>query len=262
MRTLQSVIARDKRTVTDASKIQIAAYQQAGLTADANVCRSLPIDVLNDLPTTLLLVLYSDDEPVATVRLLQTNADVERTLGWSLGLELGSKYDLATFHSMRASIAEVTRLAVRSDYRGSGALAELLRTMKNECHARGITHLLAGSTMGTDHEEDAQIAVRVAAHKKLSSEHWHVPAHDRGLRGGGQGKPFYDADAQAKARAGEWDKLRLPPILQLYSLKLGARFMGDPTYDPRFQVYSLPLIVPVNELRLGRTEGEKRWSRQ
>lgn len=249
VRRYRSVVAHDAKGLSDAKEVLRNEYQRAGLlTGDGG---EASIDVLNGLSTTTHFVVYCEDEPVATARLLQPNRDIERVYGWAFGLELGAKYHLESMASMSATVAEVTRLAVRAEYRATAALATLCRAIKMESERRGIKYWIAGSTMSSDHEEDARIAATVAVHKRLFSAEWQVAAQDLGVCGAGRGKRFYDAAAQAKAREGRWDALRLPPILQLYSLRMGARFMGEPTYDSRFAVYSLPLIVAVSDLRFG-----------
>lgn len=242
-------VAQDEQGLSDAFSVWHAEYQREGLTSqmEANPRQ----DPCAGSKCGVQIVVYAESMPVATARLLLPNTDVARTYGWSLGLELGAKYDLGNLSRQGISLAEVTRFAVHQKYRGTAALLTLCRGLQEESRRRGVSHWTAGSTMSTDHDEDASIATAVARHKNLYSETWRVASRVARHDGAGRRKALYDERARAKAREGRWNELRLPPILQLYSMRLGARFMGEPTYDPRFRVYSLPLIVAVDDVNIG-----------
>jgi predicted GNAT family N-acyltransferase len=204
-------------------------------------------DSYDALETTLQFIAYVDDAPVATARLIRPSPDVARAIGEPVGLDLALRYDLRPFIAAGVSFAEVSRMCVLAEHRGTAVLSELYFAMVRESLRVGLTHWVGASNTETDVIEDARIAYRIAARAGFASDRWQVVPRDGAAADGPSSHPFYTSEERARARAGDLEGLRLPRTLRTFA-HLAARYAGEPLREKGYSVCSLPLVVDLADV--------------
>ncbi|MFP2926316.1 GNAT family N-acyltransferase [Pyxidicoccus sp. 3LG] len=248
MTTVRCVIASEQRQLDDALRVRWAVFgAELGLLG-APPPAPRDVSCFDTLETTLHFIVYADDKAVATSRLLLPNAEVARTSGQRLGIELEQKLDLGNVDAPGMRLAETTRYCVMSGWRGSEVLLRLQGEMYRESRRRGVTHWIASANTETDCAEDALIAFQVAARLRCVNDRWKVTPHQPSPAPETPEAPLYTPEARLRACQGRFDGLRLPRTLSLFSKKLGARFIGEPLYDARFRRFSTPLVAELDAI--------------
>jgi hypothetical protein len=185
---------------------------------------------------------------VATTRLLLPNPEVARATGRRLGIDLESKVDLSDLGGPGLVFAETTRFCILKDWRHSTVLMWLHAGLHQESRRRGVTHWVASANTETDSAEDARVAFQVATHQGLLSTRWRGRTLDYPRPPEAPAAPIYTPEERARARQGQFEGLRLPRVLSLFSSKMGARFIAGPLYDAGFRRFSLPLVAALDEV--------------
>jgi predicted GNAT family N-acyltransferase len=204
-------------------------------------------DGYDDLETTRHFIAYVGDAPVATARLITPNPEVARALGEPLGIDLAARYDLGPFAAAGVSIAEVSRMCVVPEHRGTAVLGAICLAMYRESLRLGLTHWVGAANAETDAIEDAEIAYRIAEREGLVSPRWRVTPRPSGGEGAPSTRPFYTPAERLRARAGDLEGLRWPRTLETFS-RLAARYMGRPLRERGYTVCSLPLVVDLADV--------------
>jgi hypothetical protein len=237
----------------DAQRVRWKVYgeEEALLPASMGV-GGREIDAHDDRETTTHFLVYAGQEPVGTVRLLEPSAVVERTQGGPLGLELESKFNLGTLSAPGTVPAEVTRYCVLRRYRRTGVTTALLAGLLSESARRGITHWVAGANMETDFAEEAVIADLLVHQKKLVSGRFRAEPHADELPPTLRKRPYYTQEQRLRALQGELAGLKLPSTLSLFATRMSARYIGPPAYDTYFNVFALPLVTTLEDIRAER----------
>lgn len=255
MSTFQCTIARTAREIRDAQRVRWRVYgeEEKLLPASAGV-GGREIDARDDRDDTIHFIVYAAGDAVGTVRLLQADGvSVARDVG-RLGLELESKLELGCLIAPGVVPAEITRYCVLRRYRCTGVTRALLSGLREESERRGITHWVAGANMETDFAEDAALANRVARDKDLISHHFHAEARFAHPARTARTRPVYSDEQRLRAQGGDRAGLELPRVLSLFSRWMGARFIGAPVYDAYFNVFALPLVAALADIRARRGE--------
>ncbi|WP_224366237.1 GNAT family N-acetyltransferase [Hyalangium versicolor] len=200
------------------------------------------------LATTAHVIVYAEDVPVATTRLLLPNPEVARATGGRLGIDLESKVDLSDLAGPNMVFAETTRFCILKDWRNSAVLMWLYAGLHQESRRRGVTHWIASANTETDSAEDAHILFQVATHQGLLSPRWRVRTRAYPKPPEAPNTPIYTPEERERARQGRFEGLCLPRVLSLFSGKMGARFIAEPLYDSCFRRFSLPLVAALNDV--------------
>lgn len=257
MKRLQCLIATTQRQLDDALRVRWTVFaSELGLIAPHTTPAPREVHCLDTLETTVHFVVYADDKPVATTRLLLPNAEVARATGHPLGLDLEQKLDLSPLRGL--AVAETTRYCTLRAWRGSEAVVLLNAALYHESRRRGVTHWVACANTETDVLEDARLALHVARSQELVSPHWRVQPWHTPQGPEAPEAPLYSPQQRLAAQAGALQALKLPRTLSLFARKLGARFIGEPLYDLHFRRYAVPLVaalsdIPASTLALFRT---------
>lgn len=199
--------------------------------------------------TTMHWIAYVEGLPAGTIRLQLPNREIARANQLRLGLPMELLFNLGLeTESTVASFAQAERVCVLPEYRRSRALACLISTMFHESVRLGVTHWLGAVSCETDHPEDADIVHRLVKARGLVSERWR--AEPRAAAGGGRGsqRPLYRRTERLQAQRGELGCLRLPRVLAFNARKLRALTIGQPSFDWRFGVFSLPVVSELCEI--------------
>ncbi len=248
MSTLHCLIATTQKHLDDALRVRWTVFgSELGLLASPPPALR-EVHCFDTLETTLHFIVYDDQRPVATARLLLPNPEVARTTGRPLGIDLEQKLDLSPLCVSGITLAETTRYCVLRRWRSSEALLLLNAVMYQESRRRGVSHWVAAANMETDSLEDAQLACRVAAKEGLVSERWHVEPRVSPEGPAEPVAPLYSPQQRQRVCEGMLNGLRLPRTLGLFSRKLGARFVGAPLYDSQFRRYALPLVAALDDI--------------
>ncbi|MDC0678285.1 N-acyl amino acid synthase FeeM domain-containing protein [Sorangium atrum] len=205
------------------------------------------MDIYDDLETTLHFIAYVDDAPVATARLIGHNLDVARAIGQPLGIDLASRYDLGPFVAAGVSLAEVSRMCIVPQHRGTAVLCELYLAMYRESLRVGLTHWVGAGNAETDALEDAEVAYRIAERRGLVSPRWRIAPRPGANADGPSTRPLYTPAERARARAGDLQGLKFPRTLETFA-HLAARYMGGPIRERGYTVCSLPLVVELADV--------------
>lgn len=240
-------LAVSPQEIADAQRVRNRVFVlEKGLLHGAASTLGREVDAYDDLESTLHVIAYVDGVPAATVRLLRPDPAVAQAIGEPMGLDLASRYDLGPFEAAGASIAEVSRMSVLPEHRGSEVLYELYRAMVRESLLAGLTHWVAAANTETDDLEDARIAYQLLEREGLISGSWQVSPRMGASGQEASTRPLYTPEQRARARAGDLTGLRLPRTLRTFA-HLAGRYMGPPIRERHYTVCSLPLVVDVAE---------------
>ncbi|WP_437314421.1 N-acyl amino acid synthase FeeM domain-containing protein [Sorangium sp. So ce385] len=245
---IRAGIADTPMGIADAQRVRKQVFvREKGLLSRHATPIDREMDIYDDLETTLHFIAYVDDAPVATARLIGPNLDVARAIGQPLGIDLASRYDMGPFAAAGISLAEVSRMCVVPQYRGTAVLCELYLAMYYESVRVGLTHWVGAGNAETDALEDAEVAYRIAEHRGLVSRRWRVAPRPNASVDGPSTRPFYTPVERARARAGDLQGMRLPRTLETFA-HLAARYMGAPIRERGYTVCSLPLVVELADV--------------
>lgn len=230
---------------------QVYGVEEALLPTSASV-DGREIDARDARDDALHFIAYADSEPAGTVRLLLPAGGAEATRGGRLGLDLDAKFDLGALVAPCDRPAEVTRYCVPRRYRHTAAARTLFCALYAESLRLGVTHWLAGANMETDVAEDAAIACQVARERQLVHPCLRVEARVGAPAETPRKRPLYTEEQRRRALCGDIQGLALPRTLTLFALRMGARYIGSPVYDPYFGVFALPLVAALADVATGR----------
>jgi hypothetical protein len=245
---IRAGVAGTPTSIADAQRIRNRVFVvEKGLLSQRVPMLDRETDGYDALGTTLQFIAYVDDAPVATARLIRPNPDVARAIGEAVGLDLALRYDLRPFAAAGVSLAEVSRMCVLPEHRGTAVLCELYLAMYRESLRVGLTHWVGASNTETDAIEDARIAYRIAVREGFASDLWRVVPREGAGADGPSSHPFYSPEERARARAGDLEGLRLPRTLRTFA-HLAARYMGEPIREKGYSVCSLPIVVDLADV--------------
>ncbi|WP_434382879.1 GNAT family N-acetyltransferase [Melittangium boletus] len=247
MATLTCHIAATQRQLDDALRVRWKVFGEE-LELLGRTTHGVPRENngFDTLATTAHVIVYAEDVPVATARLLLPNPEVARATGHRLGIDLESKVDLTDLAGPGLVFAETTRFCILKDWRHSAVLMRLHAGLYQESRLRGVTHWIASANTETDSAEDARLLHQVAAHQGLLSTRWRARSLVSPPSPEVPTAPLYTPEERVRAHQGHWEGLRLPRVLSLFSGKLGARFIAEPLYDAGFRRFSLPLVAALD----------------
>lgn len=248
MSHIRCVVAETRRELDDALRVRFEVFAEERGYLDPTA-RFVPreADPFDTLGTTIHLVAYLDDVPIATVRLLLPNAEIARRNGFDFGIDLESKFDLAPLAAAGLRPAETTRFCVLARHRGATAVAELHAAAVELSRRLDVTHWIASANTETDSLEDARLIHKVAEHHGFVHEALHVEPRDPVAPLPSPRRPFYDEHTRQRAAASaSAADLAFPRTLALYARRMHARFIGLPIYDARFRMCSMPFVAPID----------------
>lgn len=249
MTILSCRVANTQRQLDDALRIRWAVFgAELGLLSSTAATTLREVNCFDTLETTVHLVVYADDMPVATSRLLLPNPEVARAMRGCLGIDLERRLELSSVAGPGLVFAESTRLCVLKEWRHSEALLWLQAGIYAESRRRGVTHWIASANMETDCAEDARFIYQVVEHQGLMSQRWRARAHAPPVPPASSSAPHFTPEERALARQGRFEGLKLPRVLALLARRMGARFIAEPLYDSGFNRFSLPLVAALDEV--------------
>lgn len=242
MQKFHCVIARTAQEITNAQRLRWTVYGEEERLLPASAHRDgRETDARDYCEGTTHFLVYDGREAVGTVRLLEPAG--------GLGLDLDAKFDLSALAAPGIAPAEVTRYCVLRHYRCTGVTSALFAALYAESARRGVTHWVAGANMGTDCAEDAELAYRLACAQDLVSGSFRAEPRASERPETPRRRPCYTEEQRLRAHNGELAGLDLPRTLALFARRMGARYVGAPAYDAYFNVFALPLVATLAEIR-------------
>ena len=243
-------LARNPGEIREAQRLRFRVYGQEENMLPAQACLDgRERDARDTGGGAIHFIVRAGEEVVGTVRLLP--ASTGSTNAARLGLDLSTKLDLAALAAPGIVPAEITRFCVLRAYRGTGVTPALFAALRAESERRGITHWLAAANTETDFAEDALLAYQVARAKKLVNTNLRIAARGAAAITSttARKRPFYTPAERLRARSGlpALAEMDLPRTLSAFARRMGARFTGEPFYEPDFGVFALPLVVVLAE---------------
>jgi L-ornithine Nalpha-acyltransferase len=249
MKALCCRAATTLRQLDDALRIRFSVFgSELGLLPEPRPPAPREVNCFDSLESTVHLIVYAGETPVATTRLLLPNAEVARANHGRLGIDLEQKVDLSCVGGPGFVFAETTRFCILRDWRNSEVLVHLQAGLYRESLRRGVTHWLGSTNTETDSAEDALLAFQIAAHQGLVSPRWKAWPRPGTSRPGTPSAPYYTPTQRAQARQGQFEGLRIPRTLSLFARKMGARFISEPIYDAGFHRFSMPLAAALEDI--------------
>jgi hypothetical protein len=245
---LHLVVARNEQHIADAERVRWKVYcEEERILPTSTGIDGRESDGYDFADATTHLLVYAGREPVGTVRLIAARARVAVS-SRPLGLDLESNFELSGFNLPGIVLAEVTRYCVLRKFRGTRVTPALFAGLLLESKRRGVTHWVAAANMETDSAEDAAIAYRLIQARNLVSKSFCAHARSVVVPPLKAGRFVYTQEQRLNAQRGELGALRLPRTLALFATKMGARYIGAPSYDSRFNVFAAPLAVNLADI--------------
>jgi len=246
------LLAATQRDVDTAQWIRWKALvQECGIPAKGH---RIPREVsdFDQAPTAHHVVVFHGDEPSGTLRVSLPNfefaeAMTQNGLPRLFGLEDEDSFDLASLWPLRDSLCEVARVALISRFRKGIAFSKLLAGLVVTARKERRRWLFGTVDCATSRTDDGDLVYRVAAHKKLVNSDYVVTgrwgeAGADDLDSVFDGASFYDDDQRARAAAGAYEGLPLPPAIETFASALGARIIGRPARHVHFEGR---LVIPM-----------------
>jgi hypothetical protein len=244
MTSLRLIVAQSAQHLAHAEQLRLAVYceEEGMFAAPAEPAEQLDTRELGSDLTQLLV--YAGQEPVGTVRLsLARGANSDSSE--PRGLELESKFALFGFERPGVVLGEISHYCVRARFRGTRVAPALFAALGVESQRRGVTHWVAAANVDTDCAEDAALAYRLLVARNWVSTMYRAEARVHELPPTTARRSLYTQEQRAHARCGQLSRLKLPRALALFAHKMGARYIGPPTFDRRFNVFAAPLAVDL-----------------
>lgn len=234
-----SIHGDDERVFADARELCCRIYLSEGLSAGSVALRAPSYGT----DRTIAVVAYDDTAgdalPVGAVQLVRATTDLH-------SVPMSARYDLSSIFDTYppTSIAEVSGYCVDERYRRTNIARELAGEILRVSRELGVDIWVMAAEAGTDDLLDARIAWRLAKSMELSNERLVAYPLSTGNGPNEPSKTLYDPEERARALAGDFGKLKLPRKTRLYAA-MGARFVGEPAWEPAYNTCSLPMVLLV-----------------
>jgi putative hemolysin len=166
---------------------------------------------------------------VGTYRVL--NPDGARRAG---GYYSESEFDLTPLRSLSARAVELGRACVDAEWRSGGVIMALWGALGAYMLAHGLDTMFGCASIGVaDGGLQARRVWRKVSESHLAAREWQIRPR----------QPLPLAD-EADIAIGLRD---LPPLIKGY-LRCGAKVLGPPSLDPRFNTADLPVMLRLDDL--------------
>jgi hypothetical protein len=248
-----SSIEHHEKVVVDAARLRRAIFvDELGLLDDKDHNSDIELDPYDRLDTTFHFVAYRGDpstdanEPIGASRLLAPSDTVARELGTTLGLPMEASYDLSLLKTRGIRPAEVSRLGVLRERRGSGAFKALHEAMLAASRRRGWTHWLAAANMITDCRTESEMIMETLKAKGLMHADVRVGSRCHAMPPNNPTRRIYSEDQRRLASSGELTGVRLPDTLALF-VRCNAQAISAPLYEEKYRVFSIGIMIALTE---------------
>lgn len=205
----------------------------------ARLPESLPghdVDHFDDFCEHLLVRDAASGKVVGTYRLLTPSQ--ARRAG---GLYTEGEFDCSALAPLRDDMVELGRSCVHRDHRSGAAILALWGALADFMQRNRLQSMVGCASLPLHHpgltygEGAARIWAQLPA-KSHCDARWRVQPH--------VALPLREAERAAHPAA---VAVELPPLVHGY-LRMGARVLGAPAWDPDFQTADLPILLQIADL--------------
>lgn len=229
--TLKVLWASHLDQVREAQRLRYKIFAQEMGAALHTPLPAHDMDRFDDYCEHLLVQDLTTGHTVGTYRLL-TPVQAQR----AGGLYTETEFNIDALHSLKSEMVELGRSCVHADYRNGavimalwGALAQFMQRnqLSTMVGCASIPMLHQGQVSG-----DAAASIwRQVSQTHLSDPAWRVNAYTP--------LPLSEFDDRVCAE---------PPALIKGYLRLGARVLGAPAWDPDFNTADLPMLLRIHDM--------------
>ncbi|MET0542512.1 MAG: GNAT family N-acyltransferase [Variovorax sp.] len=223
--------ARHQDEVRAAQRLRYAVF--AG-EMGARLSTSLPghdVDLFDDFCEHLLVRDDATAQVIGTYRVL-TPAQARRVGGTYSDTE----FDLTRLRSLRDRMVELGRSCVHPDFRQGGVILALWGALAGFMHRNKLDTMVGCASIPMCHHGVAGGEAAASIWRQLSATHLAPVQY--------QVQPRLPLPVERLAGTLDVE----PPALIRGYLRLGARVLGAPAWDPDFNTADLPMLMRIDEL--------------
>ncbi len=219
--------AQSLSDVRAAQRLRYRVFVEEGGAKLTNTVLHHELDAFDPWCEHLLVRRQIDGEVVGTYRVL-----TPQKAQLNGGLYADAAFDLAPLWSLRPRLMELGRACVHPAHRTGGVILALWRALAQLMQQRGLETMIGC----------ASVPMRDGGHaaaslwQRLSATHIAPPEWQVSPR---LALPIEHLDRTLDVKP--------PPLIKGY-LRLGAKLLGPPSWDPDFQTADLPMMVSLAEL--------------
>ncbi len=223
--------AKNLDEVREAQRLRYAVFADE---MGAKLHNSLPghdVDRFDDFCEHLLVRDEATSEVVGTYRLL-TPVQASR----AGGLYTETEFNIDALQSLKPSMVELGRSCVHADYRSGAVIMALWGALAQFMFRNQLSSMVGCASIPMLHQGRVSGDVAASVWREVSATHladpaWHVHAHTP--------LPLAQFDTTLDVE---------PPALIKGYLRLGARVLGAPAWDPDFNTADLPMLLRVCDM--------------
>jgi len=215
-------------------QVQRLRYKVFAEEMGARLSNTLPghdIDLFDNYCEHLLVRDEVTREVVGTYRLL-TPVQAKRAGSTYSDLE----FDLTRLRSLRESMVELGRSCVHPDYRHGGVIMALWGALAEFMVRNKLDTMIGCASIPMMHNGVASGDVAASIWQQLKTTHMAPIEHHVRAR---LPLPVEEFDSSLAVE---------PPALIKGYLRLGAKILGAPAWDPDFNTADLPMLMRINDL--------------
>ena len=224
---LRAEWARCLADVRAAQRLRYRVFVEEGGAQVTSAMQHHELDTFDPWCEHLIVRHPADGEVIGTYRVL--TPEKARLQG---GLYADAEFDLAPLLALRPRLVELGRACVHPDHRAGGVILALWRGLTRFMLARGLDTMIGS----------ASVPMRDGGHAAASL--W------TGLRETHLAPPALRVRPRLALPVERLDcalPVEPPPLVKGY-LRLGAKLLGAPAWDPAFQTADLPMLVRLSEM--------------
>jgi putative hemolysin len=228
---LQVVWARHLDEVREAQSLRHAIFAGEMGAQLSSPIAGYDIDRFDDYCEHLLVRDQSTDQTVGTYRLL-TPAQAQR----AGGLYCETEFDINALSSLKPHMVELGRSCVHANYRHGAVIMALWGALAQFMVRNRLSSMIGCASIPMLHQGHISGDVAASIWHQLSPAHhadlaWRVQAHTP--------LPIEQFDVTLPVE---------PPALIKGYLRLGAKVLGAPAWDPDFNTADLPMLMRIEDL--------------
>jgi putative hemolysin len=228
---LQVMWAKHLDQVRQAQKLRFDVFATEMGASLATPLVGFDIDRFDDFCEHLLVIDQTTYEVVGTYRLL-TPAQAVR----AGGLYTETEFDISALYAMRSQLVELGRSCVHADYRGGAVIMALWGALSQFMVHNRLECMIGCASIPLLH--NGRISGDVA------SSIWAKVSQSQGI------DPAFAVWAHTPLPVDQFDQTLdvEPPALIKGYLRLGARVLGAPAWDPDFNTADLPMLMRIEDI--------------
>lgn len=219
--------ARCLADVRAAQRLRYRVFVEEGGAEITSSMRHHELDAFDPWCEHLLVRHPVHGEVIGTYRVL--TPEKARLQG---GLYADAEFDLSELGPLRPRLVELGRACVHPDHRAGGVILALWRGLTRFMRARGLDTMIGSASVPMRDGGHAAASLWT----RLRETHLAPPS----LRV----RPWLPLPVD---RLDTTQKVEPPSLVKGY-LRLGARLLGAPAWDPAFQTADLPMLVSLSQM--------------